>query len=113
MPNMKATSPEALILAFLDSAQCYRKKSTAHVRTAYIITRNQSIAVWPSNLVNVGVSFRASNLNWGLEVGLGPKLTERKVCIFKIQRLKEATDEVLIYMHMCIYICIHEECILI
>ena len=61
-----------------------------------------------------GVSFRARNLNQGLEVGTGPKLTEKKkMYIFKIQRLKEATDEVLIYMCVRAYVYIHEECILI
>lgn len=60
-----------------------------------------------------GVSFRACNLNQGLEAGTGPKLTEKKKNIFKIQRLKEATDEVLIYMCVRAYVYIHEECILI
>ena len=60
-----------------------------------------------------GVSFRACNLNQGLEVETGPKLTEKKMYIFKIQRLKEATDEVLIYMCVRAYVYIHEECILI
>lgn len=50
-----------------------------------------------------GVGFRACNLNWGLEVGTGPKLTEKKMYIFKIQRLKEATDEVLIYTCVCVH----------